>query len=292
MTTTFEVILEERHEEAVKERKKKILAIILTLLVYGLIFLIMFFFKVGRADPPFPKESEVEVTIMPPAEMVEAVTFTEEIAGGNSLGENSNTNPGGGNAMQGDNGANGEQSNTENTSAKSETGNDPDGANVKPNDQNASNASDNQTTTTTKPNKKKPGFENKNGTHSTGNGNDEGPNNGNGTDPGNGSKPGIGTGHGNGPGDGNFEGEDGTTRRLINKPSCSDNSDKTGTIRLKVFLDRDGNVTFTESTRGGTISDLTVINAYRICFERYAKYEPSKTGATKQLGFITITIVN
>lgn len=124
----------------------------------------------------------------------------------------------------------------------------------------------------------------------TGGGNGSG--NGTGTGPGSGSGSGGGNGSGNGKGTGSGYALGG--RKPLNKPSPENCGNDTGTIVVKIIVDKNGTaISASPGYRGTKNSTSCMLNAAKNA-ALATKWEPSPTGAEKQEGTITynFTIMN
>lgn len=115
-------------------------------------------------------------------------------------------------------------------------------------------------------------------------------NGGNGTGgSGGGTGGGNGTGSGQGSGSGSSIGGNHTLtgRSMLNKPALVNASTATGTIKIRVAVDKSGNVLSADYTsQGSTTTDTYLVNL-SINAAKKIKFSPSSTSADEQFGVVT-----
>lgn len=78
-------------------------------------------------------------------------------------------------------------------------------------------------------------------------------------------------------------------RKLIKKPVIVDDSQETGTIAVKIKVDKYGNVVFAEFSSKGSNTASTVLKNKAIKAAKEAKFDANANAAEEQWGTITIT---
>ena len=93
---------------------------------------------------------------------------------------------------------------------------------------------------------------------------------------------------GHGPGDSGF-GYSLSGRKLVKKPIIVDNSQETGTVAIRIKVDKSGNVVFAEFTSKGSNTASTVLKNKAIKAAKEAKFDANANASEEQWGTMTFT---
>lgn len=124
------------------------------------------------------------------------------------------------------------------------------------------------------------------GTGGSGGGTGGGTGSGNGTGTGPGSGSGSGGGNGSGNGLGNGSGYSLGGRKALSKPAPVYNCNEEGVVVVQITVDQNGNVTEAKPGARGTTNTASCLASQARIAAMKTKWEPSPTGAEKQVGTI------